>query len=72
MQENQPPVSTRQPSRRHFLKTAAASTLAVALPISRSAYAAGGDDIKVGLIGSGGRGSGAAMDAMKADPEFVW
>lgn len=68
MQENQPPVSTRQPSRRHFLKTAAASTLAAALPISRSAYAAGGDDIKVGLIGSGGRGSGAAMDAMKADP----
>jgi predicted dehydrogenase len=35
--------------------------------LSRSVHAAGSDIIKVGLIGCGGRGSGAANDAMKAD-----
>jgi predicted dehydrogenase len=32
------------------------------------AYAQGSDIIKVGLIGCGGRGSGAAVDALQADP----
>lgn len=57
--------------RRSFLKTGsvvtagtiAASTLASA----RMVHAAGSDILKVGLIGCGGRGMGAAQDAMNAD-----
>jgi len=36
--------------------------------IARGANVAGSDLIRVGLIGSGGRGSGAAVQAMAADP----
>src|SRR4051812_6526093 len=55
-------------SRREFLKTsskiAAASALAgVALP---HVHAQGSDQIRVALVGCGGRGSGAAVDAMTA------
>ena len=54
----------KQPSRRDFLKssTAAAAGLALAggLNIARSAHAAGGDELKIALIGCGGRGTGAA------------
>ena len=59
----------RQPSRRDFLeKTAAAGTvLAAGLGVSRSAHAAGSDVIKVALVGSGGRGTGAASQLMNAD-----
>jgi predicted dehydrogenase len=58
-------------SRRHFLKT---STLAAAgalagLGLSRSVHAAGSDVLKVGLIGCGGRGTGAAANALNADPQ---
>ena len=58
-------------SRRHFLKTSTAVTagvLAGGLSLSRSAYAAGNDLLKVGLIGCGGRGTGAAANALNADP----
>ncbi len=56
-------------SRRTFLKqsTLAMSALASA-DITRSVYAAGSDTIKIGLIGCGGRGTGAAQDCMSADP----
>ncbi len=50
-------------TRRDFLKTStvAASAAAVGtLDLSRSAHAAGSDIIKVGMIGCGGRNSGAA------------
>jgi predicted dehydrogenase len=36
--------------------------------VDRAAHAAGSDVVKFGLIGCGGRGSGAAMNAMDADP----
>jgi myo-inositol 2-dehydrogenase / D-chiro-inositol 1-dehydrogenase len=59
-------------SRRDFLRTssalAAAGTLAGALSIGQSAYAAGNDVLKIGLVGCGGRGSGAAANALEADP----
>jgi len=62
----------RQPiTRRDFLKTstAAASVAAIGtLDLSRSAHAAGSDIIKVGMIGCGGRNSGAAAQALSADP----
>lgn len=60
-------------SRREFVKASAAVAAgAVAFPaIARSAYAAGSDTLRVGLIGCGGRGTGAAMQALRADPGCV-
>lgn len=58
-------------SRRHFLKTGGAgvaASLALGPALSANAFAGGDDVIKVGLIGCGGRGSGAASDALEADP----
>ena len=57
--------------RRDFLKTSQpwpAGVLAGGLSIGRSAHAAGSDVLKVGLIGCGGRGTGAAGNALTADP----
>ena len=44
------------------------SALAAGLPIARSVHAAGSDILQVGLIGCGGRGAGAAVNALNADP----
>jgi myo-inositol 2-dehydrogenase / D-chiro-inositol 1-dehydrogenase len=60
------------PSRREFLKTSA-GTLSLAavgaLSLERSSHAAGSDTLKVGLIGCGYRGRGAANEALGADPK---
>ena len=58
--------ATQKRSRRDFLKASSAA-VAGGLALSRSAHAAGDDVIKVGLVGCGGRGSGAADNAMNAD-----
>jgi predicted dehydrogenase len=50
--------------RRHFLQTAAAAATSL---IAQNAHAQGNDVLKVGLIGCGGRGTGAAGQALKAD-----
>ena len=58
-------------SRRGFLKSAgllAGAAVTANLSVGRAAHAAGSDVVKFGLIGCGGRGSGAAMNAMDADP----
>ena len=57
-------------SRRDFLKTSAAVTAAATLASlgTNFAHAAGKERIKVGLVGCGGRGTGAARDAMSASP----
>lgn len=54
------------PSRRQFLKTAGGVAAASALGgVTISAvHAAGSDQIQVALVGCGGRGSGAAMNAL--------
>jgi predicted dehydrogenase len=55
------------PSRREFLKKttlAASATAAGTLELSRSAWAAGRQEIRIGMIGCGGRGSGAASQAL--------
>jgi len=57
-------------SRRDFLKTSAAAVSVAGLPIGQSAHAAGSDVLKVGLIGCGGRGTGAAKNALDADPHL--
>jgi predicted dehydrogenase len=52
-------------TRRDFLKDAGAATALMAS--GNYAFAQGSDVIKVGLIGCGGRGTGAASDALHAD-----
>ncbi|MCX7824734.1 MAG: Gfo/Idh/MocA family oxidoreductase [Verrucomicrobiae bacterium] len=59
-------------TRRNFLKTSAAvsgATLLGALDPRRFAHAAEGGPIKLGLIGCGGRGTGAASDALTGDSD---
>ncbi|WP_437188222.1 Gfo/Idh/MocA family protein [Planctomicrobium sp. SH668] len=56
------------PNRRDFLKTASiAATVGGTLfhSVSNRAYADGDDTIKIGLVGCGGRGSGAAAQALQ-------
>ena len=54
-------------SRRQFLHTSAVVGGTV-LALHRSAHAAGSDILKVGLVGCGSRGAGAASNAINADP----
>jgi myo-inositol 2-dehydrogenase/D-chiro-inositol 1-dehydrogenase len=63
-----PPIPTPT-TRRDFLGKTAVT--AGALTVAQSAWAAGSDRIKVGLIGSGGRGSGAANQALSTKQEGV-
>ena len=51
-------------SRRDFLQAAAAAGTMASIPF---VHAAGSDVIKVGLIGCGDRGTGAATQALAAD-----
>jgi myo-inositol 2-dehydrogenase / D-chiro-inositol 1-dehydrogenase len=51
-------------SRRTFVQTTAAATAAMMFP--GAAPVAGSDVIRVGVIGCGGRGTGAAMDVMRS------
>ena len=57
-------------SRRSFLKSSAAVTAAATLASlgTNFAWAQGTERITVGLVGCGGRGTGAARDAMSASP----
>ena len=59
------------PSRRTFLKTSAVTTLGLSAGLMKTghfAYAAGSDTLRVGLVGCGGRGTGAARDAVVSAP----
>ncbi len=61
---------TKNCSRRDFMRTSAtavASWSALSLGLSNRAYAAGSDRVRVGMIGCGGRGSGAASNCLEAD-----
>lgn len=53
--------------RRHFLKTSAAGAAAATLASAPFVHAQGSDVLRVGLIGCGGRGTGAAEQALRAD-----
>jgi predicted dehydrogenase len=59
-------------TRREFLKSSttvlAAGTLAAELTSPAAVHAAGSDVLRVGLIGCGRRGTGAAEQALRADP----
>ncbi len=70
MPESVRSTSASQGNRREFLRTSTAvagGALLGGLSLARSAHAAGSDLLKVGLIGCGGRGSGAAGNALNAD-----
>ncbi len=53
--------------RRSFLHSTALAAGALALPAG-GVYAAGSDVLKIALVGCGGRGTGAAQNALAADP----
>jgi predicted dehydrogenase len=58
-------------SRRDFLRSSAAGTIGLSAALHATgarAWAAGSDTLRVGVIGCGGRGTGAARDAAVADP----
>jgi len=58
-------------TRRDFLKTStvvASAAVSGALDISRRVFAGGSDIIRVGMIGCGNRNTGAAVQALTADP----
>jgi predicted dehydrogenase len=60
-------MSSNGATRRDFLKTTAAAAGVLATQaLTANAWAAGGDTIKVGLIGCGGRGSGAADNVLRS------
>src|SRR6266545_3106890 len=54
-------------NRRVFLQASAAAAASVTL--LPGAMAAGNDTLRVGLVGCGGRGTGAAKQALRADPK---
>lgn len=56
-------------TRRRFLEGSSVAVVGslAALALPQAVHAAGSDLLKVGLIGCGGRGSGAAAQALKAD-----
>lgn len=58
------------PTRRQFLarSSVALATSALAAGLPRNVHAAGDETIRVGLVGCGGRGTGAAVQALTADP----
>ena len=55
------------PSRRTFLRTGAAATADGVLLTAPNVHAAGNNLLKVGLVGCGGRGGAAAINALAAD-----
>jgi predicted dehydrogenase len=64
-----PTPSNSLNSRRDFLKTSAAVTVgaaATSLGLVPAVHAAGSDAIKVGLVGCGGRGSGAGENVLQS------
>lgn len=67
-----PADNSPAPSRREFLKTSsavlAAGSLVAGSQFAAGAYAGSDNILKVGLVGCGGRGSGAAIQALNADP----
>ena len=66
MKEN--PSGQKSASRRDFIKSSVAASLAAAIPGGLGLHAQGTDTIRIGVIGCGGRGTGAAIDCLDAAP----
>ena len=72
MSEREQLQNSHHTTRRRFLQDSAILASGAALgtlALSRSVHAAGGGTIKIGMIGSGGRCSGAAAESMAASPD---
>jgi len=61
------PSGVPRTTRRDFLKASTVAAVSGVLPIGSSLYAAGSNIIRVGMIGCGGRCTGAAAQALTAD-----
>ena len=57
-------------TRRRFLKTSAQVTALTGFSVATQSSGASSDRIRVGLVGCGGRGTGAARDVMLAGPNI--
>jgi predicted dehydrogenase len=69
------PTPTGRTTRREFLKTSGAAVAGAALAggLARPGYAAENNTIKIALVGCGGRGSGAAAQALSTQgPTKLW
>ncbi len=56
-------------TRRQFLKHSAAASAALSvMAFPKNVHAAGSDTFRIGVIGCGGRGTGAVVNALTADP----
>ncbi len=62
-------MSILNPNRRDFLRSSSAAVLATS--VAGRAHTGASGPLKVGLIGCGGRGTGAAAQALRADPDTV-
>ena len=66
---------TETTNRREFIKSTGAvvigSTIGLNLMFPQTGFSQINDVLKVGLIGCGGRGTGAASQALKADPNVI-
>lgn len=66
---------TTNASRRDFLKTstglAIGAALAGTLAVPRAVHAGASESLRIGLIGCGGRGTGAARNALHASPNNI-
>jgi myo-inositol 2-dehydrogenase/D-chiro-inositol 1-dehydrogenase len=60
------PSASNSPSRRQFIGGAAVAAAAVNLPIEACANVAGTDELKLAIVGCGGRGNGAIDQALTA------
>jgi len=68
-EQRDPAVTRRQFIRTSSATVAAGSLAAGSLAVQRGAHAAGSDEVRIGLIGCGGRGTGAAFNALEASPK---
>ncbi|MBN2128172.1 MAG: Gfo/Idh/MocA family oxidoreductase [Sedimentisphaerales bacterium] len=63
-------MNSRKPdlslSRRHFLQSSAVAGLAAVASRIPGAYAQASDTLRIGVIGAGGRGTGAALNCLEA------
>ncbi|MES2660782.1 MAG: Gfo/Idh/MocA family oxidoreductase [Verrucomicrobiota bacterium] len=66
-------MNPSEPTRRRFLASAAATTAIAGFPTILRAQGGTNAVLKIGLIGAGGRGTGAASQALTADPNVkLW
>jgi myo-inositol 2-dehydrogenase / D-chiro-inositol 1-dehydrogenase len=69
-----PTISSFKTNRRKFIQTTGAAVggaLAFNIGSPIQAFASSGNTLKIGLIGCGGRGAGAASQALEADPDTI-